>query len=131
MDEAHLANLLFDLDEAIRKAERDLGKLKRDRETLEQELAEQVGVGGVVFIHDGSTMVIVGRGTRAVDKEAVERLKDVLPPALQPRKVVTVKYPTVSEVEGSEMADQLIRLKSEDRPYSVRFRDGSDVDFGG
>lgn len=132
MDEVHLANLLFDLDEDIRKADRDLTKMKQQRETLEQELANVVGVGGVVFIHDGSTMVIVARGTRAIDKSAVDRMKDELPPALQPRKVVQVKYPSVADVEKAdpEIASALIKLKSEDRPYSVRFRDASEVDFG-
>jgi len=127
MDENHLARLLFDIDEEIRRAERDLERVKQQRETLEQELARKVGVGGVVFIHDGATMVIVGKGARAVDKKAIDLYRDELPPYAQPRKVVQVKYPSVKDVENIDLP--LIKLRSEDRPYSVRFRDASEVDF--
>jgi hypothetical protein len=137
-DEQHTAKILFDLDEAIRKAQNELDKLKEDRALLEQSLAEQIGIGGVTFIHDGATMVIVGPGVRAINKRAVDALKASLPSGLRPREVTSIKYPTVADVDrldnnlsalGIDPA-QIVTLKNDERPYSIRFRDGSDVDFG-
>ena len=138
MDEKHTAKILFDLDEAIRKAQNELDKLKEDREILEQSLAEEIGIGGVTFIHDGATMVIVGPGVRTVNKRAIDALKASLPTGLRPREVTSMKYPTVADIDRLEKnmtalgidPAKIISLRNENRPFSIRFRDGSDVDFG-
>lgn len=137
MDEQATAQVLFDLDEAIRKTQNDLDKLKEDRALLEQSLAEKIGLGGVAMIHDGQTMVIVGPGVRAINKRAIDTLKASLPSGLRPKEVTTIKYPTVADVDKMEKhltamgidSSQVITLKNEDRPYSIRFRDASDVSF--
>lgn len=138
MDERHTAKILFDLDEAIRKAQNELDKLKEDREILEQSLAEEIGIGGVTFIHDGATMVIVGPGVRTVNKRAIDALKASLPTGLRPREVTSMKYPTVADIDRLEKnmtalgidPAEIISLRNENRPFSIRFRDGSGVDFG-
>ena len=139
MDEKHTAKILFDLDEAIRKAQNELDKLKEDREILEQSLAEEIGIGGVTFIHDGATMVIVGPGVRTVNKRAIDALKASLPTGLRPREVTSMKYPTVADIDRLEKnmtalgidPAKIISLRNENRPFSIRFRDGAEVDFGG
>lgn len=138
MDEKHTAKILFDLDEAIRKAQNELDKLKEDREILEQSLAEEIGIGGVTFIHDGATMVIVGPGVRTVNKRAIDALKASLPTGLRPREVTSMKYPTVADIDRLEKnmtalgidPAKIISLRNENRPFSIRFRDGAGVDFG-
>ena len=139
MDEKHTAKILFDLDEAIRKAQNELDKLKEDREILEQSLAEEIGIGGVTFIHDGATMVIVGPGVRTVNKRAIDALKASLPTGLRPREVTSMKYPTVADIDRLEKnmtalgidPAKIISLRNENLPFSIRFRDGAGVDFGG
>lgn len=139
MDEKHTAKILFDLDEAIRKAQNELDKLKEDREILEQSLAEEIGIGGVTFIHDGATIVIVGPGVRTVNKRAIDALKASLPTGLRPREVTSMKYPTVADIDRLEKnmtalgidPAKIISLRNENRPFSIRFRDGAGVDFGG
>lgn len=93
---------LFTLDEQIRRTENDLKEMKATREQWSSVLADELGKGGAVLIHDGKTIAYVGDGRRTINKHAIEAHAEQLPASLLPREETVIKYPGVGDVDKRE-----------------------------
>lgn len=129
-----MAQMLHDLDRDIRKAEAELVKMKQNRDAFSADLADRLGLGGAVFVNDGRTIAYVSNGTRALDKDALDRLvadfEGRVPTTLVPRETVTVKYPSVSELDKAATYLKALGVDTDDlvtyrggKRHTVLFRE--------
>lgn len=96
---ASIAEEVYAMREEVRRAEAAAKELRDKCEQYERALEEDIGPGGAVLIHEGRTIAFVGNARRTVNQEAVEAAAEQLPPSVQPRDVLTRKYPTVAQLD--------------------------------
>ena len=93
---------IYRLEQRIRLLEAEADEVRAERDVLVEGIVAEDGPGAACLIHGGSTLAYLNAGRRAVDKKAVGKVQEALPPPLRPRLVEQLKFPTASEIDKAE-----------------------------
>jgi len=97
-----MAEEVYAIRQEVRRLEAAAKGQRERAEQIERAVEDDMGKGGAVLIHDGRTVAFIGQARRTVNQDAIDAAAEQLPSSVQPRDVVTRKYPTVSALEKVE-----------------------------
>lgn len=90
---------VYRIEQRIRLLEADIAEAKAERDQIVDGIVSEDGPGAACLIHGGSTLAYLNAGRRAVDKQAVGKHQEALPPNLRPRLVEQMKWPTAKDID--------------------------------
>lgn len=99
-DHADAFEEVYRIEQRIRLLEADLEEAKAERDQIVDGIVAEDGPGAACLIHGGATLAYLNAGRRAVDKQAVGRVQEALPPNLRPHLVETMKWPTAKDIDS-------------------------------